>query len=140
MAEKLDTSVLQDFDTFFYYGQNELEIETKSDLLAILLQPKRSLFYSRALNAAGVKEYENMPSGIMLRINLPYDIVDSIAKRNQFVSSGENGNPDRRVALSQNTIRLQTDNQGNVDVSVLYIPLADFRQTQSLQVGLQGGI
>ena len=135
----IDKSMLTDFDLFFYYGQNDLEIETKSDLLALLLQPKRSLFYSRSLDAAGVKSYENIPDGLNLRINLPYDIVNAVAKRNQFVSSGENGAKDRRVAVSQNTIRLQGDNQGNIDVSVLYIPLADFRQSQSLQVGLQGG-
>jgi hypothetical protein len=129
--------VLQDLDLFFYYGQNDLEIETKSDVLANIMQPKRSLFYNRALDSSGVQDYENMPAGLTLRINLPYDIVNSLSKRNQFVSNGENGSKDRRIALSQATIRTEIDSKlGNVNVTILYIPLADFKQTQNLQFNL----
>lgn len=141
MADIMSNNVLQDFDIFFYYGHNELEIETKSDLLANLLQPKRSLFYNRSLDSAGIQDYENQPDGLTLRVNLPYDVVISLSKRNQYVSNGENGSRDRRVALSQSTVRIESDKKdiqrkGNINVTVLYIPLADFKQTESLRVGL----
>lgn len=132
----LDNNVLADFDIFFYYGKNDLEIETKSDLMQNLLQRKRSLFYNRSLDSAGVSDYENLPDGLALRVNLPYDIVNSISKRNQFVSNGSDGYRDRRVAISQSTIRINGDNVGNIKATVLYIPLADFKQSESLSVPL----
>ena len=135
--EKVDLKVLKDFDIFFYYGQNELEIETKSDLLQNIMQPKRSLFYDRALDSAGIHDFENQPEGLTLRINLPYSIINSLSKRNQFVSSGENNSRDRRIALSQSTIKIENNIKGEINVSVLYIPLADFKQTQNLQVSLR---
>lgn len=130
-----DIDELKDFDLFFYYGQNELETETKSDVMANLMQPKRSLFYNRALDSAGIGEYENVPNGLSLRVNMPYDIVNSLSKRNQFVSNGENGSKDRRVAISQSTIRIESE-KDNVKVSALYIPLSDFKQSESLSIKL----
>lgn len=128
--------VLSDFDMFFYYGQNDLDLETRHDVMLNLMQPKRSLLGNRSLDAAGVSDYENTPTGISLRINLPYDIVSSLSKRNQFVSNGENGSKDRRVAVSQSTVLIKQDIQGNVDVTVLYIPFANFKQTESLSISL----
>ena len=136
----LDNNVIDDFDIFFYYGQNELELETRSDLLANLTQAKRSLFYNRNLDSAGIPDYENMPEGLALRINLPYDVVNSLSRRNQFVSNGENGTRDRRVAVSQSTIRIEANsNIGNIDITVLYVPLADFKQSESLQFSIGAG-
>lgn len=126
---------LKDFDVFFFYGQNELSLETKSDIMQNIIQPRRTLFYDRDLDSAGITRYENQPNAIALQINLPYDIVISISKRNQFVSAGEQGLPDRRVALSQNTIRLNSRG-GEVDVTVQYIPLSDFKQTESTNFSL----
>lgn len=136
MEEVKDISIHQDFDVFFYYGQNDLPLETRSDVLANILQPKRSLFYNRSLDSAGVSAYENSPVGLTMRVNLPYDVVSSLSRRNQFVSNGENGTRDRRVAVSQSTVRIVARDNGNVDITVLYIPLADFNQTENLQVGL----
>lgn len=128
--------VLSDFDMFFYYGQNDLDLETRHDVMLNLMQPKRSLLGNRSLDAAGVSDYENTPSGISLRINLPYDIVKSLSKRNQHVSNGENGTKDRRIAVSQSTVLIKQDTQGNVDVTVQYIPLANFKQTEaSVSIG-----
>jgi len=127
--------ILRDFDMFFYYGQNKLELETKSDLMQNLMQSKRSLFYNRALDSSGIKDYENMPEGLTLSINAPYSIVKSLSRRNQFVSNGEGDLPDRRVAVSQSTIRIEISNTGEVRMTVLYIPLADFKETQTLQLG-----
>jgi hypothetical protein len=120
--------VLSDFDLFFYYGQNDLEIETRHDLMLIVMQPKRSLLGSRSVGAAGIQDYENNPIGMNIMINLPYDIVSAISQRNQYVSNGENGSKDRRVALSQSTVRIEV-NQGDVDVTVQYIPLTNFQET-----------
>lgn len=128
--------VLSDFDMFFYYGQNELDLETRHDVMLNLMQPKRSLLGNRSMDAAGVSDYENIPSGVSLRINLPYDIVESLSKRNQYVSNGENGSRDRRVAVSQSSVLIKQDAQGNVDVTVLYIPFANFKQTESLSISL----
>lgn len=138
MPESTDIKILKDFDLFFYYGQNDLDIETKHDVMSNLMQPKRSLFYDRALDSAGISDYENVPEGLIMRINLPYAIVNSLAHRNQFVSNGENGNRDRRIAVSQSEIIIDFDSQkGNVDVSVYYYPLANFKQTQmSFSVGV----
>lgn len=141
MSDSINNDVLTDLDIFFYYGQNSLEIETKSDLLLTLLQPKRSLFYNRSLDSAGIQDYENRPDGISLRINLPFDIVSVLSQRNQFVSNGESGNRDRRIAISQSTISIEVERsdpkkRGYITVSVLYIPLSDFKQTENLQIGL----
>lgn len=128
---------LKDFDIFFYYGQNDLETETKSDVLANLLQPKRSLFYNRSLDSAGIGDYENMPNGLFLSVNLPYDIVNSLAKRNQFVTSSPR---DRRIAVSQSLIQIEQKN-GEVNVNVYFVLMSDLKQTEMLQIGLgnQGG-
>jgi hypothetical protein len=126
MEQGLD--VIKDFDIFFYYGQNDLEIETKSDVLSNVIQPKRSYFYGRSKGSAGAGNYENTPMGLALLINLPYDIVKSLSKRNQVVSNGDKNTIDRRVAVSQSSIKIDSKN-GNTDVTVLYIPYADMKQS-----------
>lgn len=132
-------NAFNDFDIFFYYGQNDLGIETKSDILTNLMQPKRSLFYNRSLDSAGMDAYENNPYGLNLRINLPYDIVSSLSKRNQYVSNGEDGSRDRRIAISQSTVRVENDPRiGNAKVTALYIPLADFKETENVQFDIGG--
>ena len=123
---------LSDFDMFFYYGLNDLELETRHDIMLNVMQPKRSLLGNRALDAAGVADYENTPVGINQQIKLPFDIVESISRRNQYVSNGENGTKDRRVAVSQSSVRVESDTIGNVSVTVLYIPLINFKQTEVL--------
>jgi len=139
MAEEIySVSTLKDFDIFFYYGKNDLETETKSDLLANIIQTKRSLFYDRALDSAGAGDFENVPEGLALRINLPYDIVNSLAKRNQFVTDGQNDSRDRRVAVSQSLISVEGQNNGNINVSVSYRSMSNFKQTESIQINLGG--
>jgi hypothetical protein len=138
MMNSADLTALKDFDTFFYYGRNKLDHETKSDVFANLVQPTRSLFYSRSLNSAGVSEYENNPISLALYVSLPYAIVKSLSKRNQYVGNGENGTKDRRVAVSQSSIGIENKKDGNVDVTILYVPLSDLKQTE-LQVPLVTG-
>lgn len=132
---------LRDFDIFFYYGSIALETETQSDVLQNVVQPKRSLFYSRSQNSSGVNEWENKPVSFFLQMRLAYDIVTSLGKRNQVVSNGSDGLPDRRIACSQNTVRVDVDINGEVNVTVQYIPLANLKQTELSKVplGLGGG-
>lgn len=129
-----DTDKLTDFDNFFYHGDGNLDDEIKSDILILLLQPKKSLYYSRNDNSAGIKEYENQPQSINLDIGLRYDIVSAIGKRNLNVS---HDTPNRQVAASQSQIVISR-NGVNVDISVLYLPLKDFRKPDNLTVSLGG--
>lgn len=137
MSDQPSVDTLSDFDMFFYYGLNDLEIETRHDIMLNVMQPKRSLLGNRALDAAGAADYENTPVGINQQIKLPFDIVESISRRNQYVSNGENGTKDRRVAVSQSSVRVEADTKGNVSVTVLYIPLANFKQSEvSVPLGI----
>ena len=123
---------LKTIDYFFYYGQNPLEEETKHDLILGLLQPRRSLFYNRS-HGAGINEYENYPNSLILQINLRFNIASWISRRNGEVSAGEEGRPDRRLAVSQHTINIE-GKDGNIDISVFYIPFASYNTPQSITV------
>jgi len=128
-----------DFDIFFYYGQNPLDVETKADIMELLVQAKRRLFYSRSRGAAGIERYENTPSGVSLQARLPADVVTAIAERNLRVSSGEKGSRDRRVAVSQTQVDVVSDTvTGVATVSVLYIPLANIDETQTVSAPIGG--
>jgi hypothetical protein len=108
-------------DHFFFYGEDTLEQETASDLIIGLFQPKRSLSYS-PLDGVGVTEYENLPTGFYAEINMKYDTVAWISRRNQAVSDGGGDSPDRRVATSQSIIRVESDvNRGEMDLLVNYV-------------------
>lgn len=128
----IDYSQLSDFDVVFFYGQNDLEIETKSDLISGLIQPKRTLYYNRN-DGAGVVEKENFPNTIILNVFLRYSIVNWIGLRNTQVSDGTNGMPDRRVAVSQNFIEF-INNKNNLDINVFYIPFADYKNIKSVSI------
>ena len=133
-----DIDILSDFDMFFYYGQNDLSLETQHDIMLNVMQPKRSLLGNRSNDAAGVMDYENSPIGMNISILLPFDIVTSISKRNQTVSNGENGYPDRRVAISQSNVKIQAE-KGNVNITIQYRALADFKDTDvSMPLGIGG--
>jgi len=123
---------LKTIDYFFYYGQSSLEEETKHDIIIGLLQPKRTMFYDRA-HGAGINEYEQYPNSVILQLGIRYDIASWISKRNTEVSNGADGTRDRRVAISQATINV-TANKGNIDVSVLYIPFANYMKPQTITV------
>ena len=125
-----DTVRLQDFDNFFYYGLGNLDDEIKSDLFQLLMQPQRSLFYSRDRNSAGVTKYENWPQSVNMEIAMRFDIVRAIGLRNLDVSAN---NPNRQVASSQSEIIIN-QRRGEVDVTVLYIPLKDFRKSDTITI------
>lgn len=124
-----DVSELRDFDNFFYYGQGDLARETKHDVLLTLLQPGRSLYYSRELDSADIDGFENTPNTIALAVLIPYNVVKALAKRNQFVGNGDDGTVDRRIAISQNIVRVRSNkNTGELNVSVHYLPLVNLNE------------
>lgn len=127
-----DTAKLKDFDNFFYYGMGDLGDEIKSDMLQLMLQPSRSLFYSRNRNAAGITKYENWPQSVNMEIAMRFDIVRAIGTRNLDVSKN---NPNRQVAASQSDIIIN-QRRGEVDVTIYYIPLKDIRKSDSITIPL----
>ena len=127
---------LSDIDIFFFFGDNDLGMEVESELLRGILQPKRSMFYNRE-EGAGVKEYENRPSGITLDVGVRYDIANWVSQNNARVTDGSEGYPDRRIAVSQNTINVERKN-GQVNIDVLYIPFFNYEKPNvtSVQAGV----
>lgn len=113
------------WDEFFFYGSNELHKECQGDLNELLMQPSRSLFYARQLSA-GVGDYLNSPSGIHVQILLRFAIANAVSYRNLFVTNGEKGSKDRRIAVSQNSIGFQS-NSGELTINVLYFLYADYQ-------------
>lgn len=123
-----------DGDYFFFYGQVDQRKEIEADLITLVMQDKRSLFYDRSFGA-GIGEYENTPGGLSLEVNMKYDIATAIAKRNYEVTDGTNGTRDRRAISSQSAIRIDQA-PGEVDVQVLYIPYFDYQNPGIVRVPL----
>jgi hypothetical protein len=132
-------SEICDPDIFFYYGSNPLELELDHDVMVGLLQPKRSMFYARS-DGAGIPDYENKPSSFMLEIGMRYDIVNWIAYRNTVVGDGNDGTAERRVAACQFSIDVVRGETGEVDVSVEYIPYADYSAARKVNAPLTTGV
>src|SRR4030042_340457 len=123
---------LKTMDYFFYYGQSPLDEEIRHDVILGIQQPRRSLFYNRT-EGAGIPQIENHPNTLLLQIKIKSAIVSWIGRRNQEGSDGSQGTPNRMIAASQSTITVPQRRRGEVDVSVLYIALADYKQ-QNLNV------
>ena len=132
-----DVEQLKDLDIFFFYGENDLDLETKSDILLGLIQKKRTMYYNR-LDGAGISNRENSPNALLLQVVGRYDIINWVSLRNTRVSDGSNG-PDRRVAVSQKSIKFTPDDKGNIDVAVLYIPLNNIQSTSKVALPIGGG-
>jgi hypothetical protein len=124
----------QQWDTFFYYGLGDLQDEIKHDILNGTTTSKNKLFFNRA-DSAGVNDFENYPSGLAIQIGLQYSIVKWLGYRNTYIGDGTEGRKERRLATSQNEIKIENDiNKGNVDISIFYIPFADFNQNKVLAI------
>lgn len=125
-------SNLSDFDIFFYYAESgsDVDIEIQSDVLAGLIQPKRQMFYNNQ-EGAGIKEKENTPLSLIMQIGVRVNIVNWISKRNSEVTDGTNNTVDRRVAISQQSIAMQYDNTGALQITANYIP---FKSTQTANI------
>jgi len=125
-----------DGDHFFYYGQVDEQKEIEADIIQLLTQDKRSMFYTRSYGA-GVSDYENAPQGLALEIGLRYSIATSIAKRNYEVSNGNDGSRDRRAVTSQNAIFIDQTPDGIV-VRVIYVPFFNYKTPGIVSVPIGG--
>lgn len=127
---------LSDFDVFLFYGRDldteTIILEAQVDVQQELIQPRRSLWYHRSFGA-GVPNYENFPLGVFMQVGIPYDVVQAITRRNSEVTNGQDGLPDRRIAISQNNVRVEQDAQGNTDVEVTFLPLIAAQKPRALE-------
>lgn len=129
-----DINELTDINRFFYYGSNDLKTEIQHDLAVGLLQEERGTYYFRDFGV-GVDAYENNPNSLELQVDLKFRIANFVAKRNNRVTDGSNGQPDRRIATSQNVIRIEPGNsKGELDITVYYIPYSFIDSPESLTV------
>ncbi len=128
---------LTDFDSFFYHDQLDVRTQIKVNLQLGTLQNKRTMFYFRKWGA-GVQSKENHPNTIMLWVMLRYNIAAHVAYDNTLVSDGSNDAPDRRVAVSQNSVQLVRGETGELDVNIQYIPYIDYKIPESLNLPVGG--
>lgn len=131
-------SEITDFDNFFYYGMMDLDHEIESDIFIGLQQGERSMFYNRQ-EGCSMETMENYPNTIIAQIGMRYSIMNYLAWRNGEVGDGTNGTRERRVACSQAVIGFEKDEKGNLDVSVLYIPFANYKDVRFVNVPIIGG-
>lgn len=120
-------------DYFFYYQNIDFRDMCKHDLLELLSQPARSMYFFSKYGA-GIKNFENFPTGFIMRIGITYGIANAIAKRNTFVTDGSGGTPDRRIATSQEAVEYEQGEMGNLDVSVFYFLFADLKKQDNIKL------
>jgi hypothetical protein len=113
----------KEWDMFFYYGQSNASDEIRQDILNGVATSKKKLFFNRS-DSAGVNDFENAPSGLAIEIGLKFAIIEWLAYRNTYTGTGTNGSKERRVASSQNEIKIVSDN----------IQFSDFRQGKTLTI------
>lgn len=122
------------WDTFFNYGEGDLEEELNYDIMAGVLQPKKSMYFNRQ-DGCGVAELENVPSGFQVFIQANYEIAKWVSYRNSIVNDGSNGGIDRRIAISQGSIYYKADKVGNTQIQVRYIPFSNINKSVNLIIG-----
>lgn len=127
---------MSSWDLFFYYGQSDVDLEIQSDLMLLSIQPPRSLLYNN-LESGGIAAYENYPNDINLQVHLRFSITDAVARKNRFIADGTDGYPERRIAVSQNSIRF-TPLRGELDIEIFYIPYYNYNAYSSIRPALIG--
>lgn len=138
MEESKQWKQLAQMDAFFFYEDLEVSHATQHDIAAGVMQPSRSLFYDRE-DSVGLEVHENVPISLFSEILMKYEIARWVARRNALVSTGDDGEIDRRVAVSQESIDIESNKAGEVDVRVLFISFADLNQTGQVSIPLGGG-
>lgn len=120
-------------DTFFYHGSGRIPVETEilADVTWGVVQRKRSMFYNRDYGG-GLESAENYPNAIGLQIMTRFDIVDFVGRRNDVVSDGTDGNPNRQAATSQTVIKVEQEGS-EVDIS-FDIFGTQFQQPANIQI------
>jgi len=126
-----DIKILSSSDYFFYYDKFAVNEMNEHDMSEMLSQPKRSLFYARQ-TGVGIHDSENYPNSLPLLIGLRYDIVNSTSIRNTQVVDGSEGYNDRRIALGQETIKVEQESSGEVDLTVWYVSLYNYEQVNNV--------
>ena len=127
-----------DSNHFFYAGIEDIDSQISSEVMQALLTRKRSLFYWRN-QGAGIPDYENLPITAQNKIAIAYDSVIALTNRNNSVPNGQSpGTRDMRVAVSQNSVSVTSDNQGSMEVQVSYIPIHSFVVKKSPAIPLAG--
>lgn len=121
-----------DFNYFLFYGEAPEGEELEADIVAGLMQDRRSMFYHRGYGA-GLSDFENAADGISTQVGLKYRAASYLAERNQEVSDGTGGTRDRRVLVSQGSISVERAS-GGLDVKLVYVPYADLRSAKVLAV------
>jgi hypothetical protein len=122
-------------DWFFYWGQMSLDDEVREDIRAVVIQPRKSIFYDRSYGSA-VGEAENSGSQLVKQIGARYSAVQAIALRNGRVTDGTNG-PDRRVLTSQAIIGIE-DTENGFNLEVYYTPMSGTRRVQKVVAPIGG--
>ncbi len=122
---------LSDINIFFNYGSLDLELETEHDIFLGLLQGRNSLFYNRR-DGAGISSYENYPSALWLQVMLKFEVMAWNAYRNVNTGNGLDGTKDRRVAMSQDYMKIENVENGAINFDIYYIPFSDYRNAKQL--------
>ena len=121
-------------DFLFSWG-DDVDGEIEADVLACLIQPRRSLFYDRSYGA-GIPSMENSPNSLIFQVMIKYEAEKAIGIRNQVVTDGTNG-PDRRVAASQGDMEFQSGDNGEVSLSARYLTMKD-RSSARISIPIGG--
>jgi len=119
------------WDYFFYYGENllPLEEENQFDIIQGVMQSQKALSYFRK-EGAGVQELENAPNSFILLLLTRYNIVKWSAFRNSYVITN---NRDRQIALSQDSIEIEQDNN-EMNIDIRYRSYKDSQKVASTTV------
>lgn len=127
-----------DSNHFFYAGVEDIDEQISSEIMQCILTRKRSLFYWRN-QGAGVPDYENLPVTAQNKIAMAYDTVIALTMRNATVPDGRTyGTVDMRAAVSQSSISIEDNGEGEVSMTVWYIPLHSFTMRKSPSIPLAG--
>lgn len=123
-------------DVFFFHDSMDVSKQIEADLLSGLIQPKRALFYNRNYGC-DIPAMENKPVSMIQQVLAAFGAIGLIGTRNTRVANGANGNPDRRVASSQDKVEIETDG-GEINISVGYVELRDISQMREASTPIGG--
>jgi hypothetical protein len=123
-------------DVFFFHDSMDVSKQIEADLLTGLVQSKRSLFYNRNYGC-DIPAMENKPVSMIQQVLGAFGAINLIGLRNMRVSNGTNGNPDRRVASSQDKVTVETVGS-EINISVGYVELRDLSQMRETSTPIGG--
>lgn len=121
-------------DYFFFYGEGiiPLQDEAQHDIFEQVIQPRRTYFYNRQ-EAIGITEFENYPSSLVAEILTRFRVAQGISFKNTLVTDGSNGQLDRRVVVSQNTVSTRFVDD-LLDIGIQYFLFASIEEPQQINI------